>query len=58
MTAVGAETAPDLTEDDRATWPLAEDMIDPLLVPGSSFSEAQADVLVPGRAATATGLGV
>ena len=59
VTVFGYETAPDVTDDDRATWQRAEDMTDDLLVPAyASLSDAQADALVAGTAAIAAALGV
>lgn len=59
VTVFGYETAPDVTDDDRATWQRAEDMTDELLVPAyASLSDAQADALVAGTAAIAAALGV
>lgn len=59
VTVFGYETAPDVTDDDRATWQRAEDMTDELLVPAyASLNGAQADALVAGTAAIAAALGV
>jgi len=59
VTVFGYETAPDVTDDDRATWQRAEDMTDQLLVPAyASLSDEQADALVTGTAALAAALGV
>lgn len=59
VTLFGYETAPDITEDDRATWQRAEAMTDELLVPAyASLSRTQADALVAGTASMAAALGV
>lgn len=59
VTVFGYETAPDVTDADRATWQRAEDMTDELLTPAyASLSDAQADALVAGTAAIAAALGV
>ncbi|MDW3216652.1 MAG: hypothetical protein R8G01_21855 [Ilumatobacteraceae bacterium] len=59
VTVFGYETAPDVTDDDRATWQRADDMTDELLTPAyASLSDAQADALVAGTAAIAAALGV
>ena len=59
VTAFGYETAPDVTDDDRATWQRAEDMTDQLLVPAyATLSDEQADALVAGTAAIAAALGI
>ncbi len=59
VTAFGYEAAPDVTDDDRATWQRAEDMTDELLTPAyASLTDAQASALVAGTAAIAAALGV
>ena len=55
----GYETAPDVTDEDRATWQRAEDLTDELLVPAyGSLSDSQVAALVAGTAAMAAALGV
>jgi hypothetical protein len=57
VTVFGYETAPDITDDDRATWQRAEEMTDQLLVPAYSLlSEDQAQALVAGTAAIAAAI--
>lgn len=59
VTVFGYETAPDVTDDDRATWQRAEDMTDQLLVPAyATLSDTQAAALVTGTAAIAAALGI
>jgi hypothetical protein len=59
VSAFGYETAPEVTDDDRATWQRAEAMTDDLLVPAyASLTDAQAAALVAGTAAIAAALGV
>lgn len=59
VTVFGYETAPDVTDEDRATWQRAEDMTDHLLVPAyASLSDEQADALVAGTAALSAALGI
>jgi len=55
----GYETAPDVTDEDRATWQRAEDLTDELLVPAyGSLSDSQVAALVAGTTAMAAALGV
>lgn len=57
VTAFGYETAPDVTDDDRATWQRAEAMTDELLIPAyESLSDTQVDALVAGTSAIAAAL--
>lgn len=59
VTAFGYQTAPDITDNDRATWQRAEQMTDELLAPAyASLSDEQAEALVAGTAAIAAALGV
>lgn len=59
VTMFGYDTAPDVTDDDRAKWRRAEDMTDDLLVPAyTSLSPSQATAFVAGTSAIATALGV
>lgn len=59
VTVFGYETAPDITDDDRATWQRAEEMTDELLVPAyASLTDDQAKALVAGTATIAAVLGV
>jgi hypothetical protein len=59
VSVFGYETAPDVTDDDRATWQRAEAMTDDLLVPAyAALTDAQAAALVAGTAAIAAALGV
>ena len=59
VTVFGYETAPDVTDEDRATWQRAEDLTDELLVPAyAGLSDGQVDALVAGTAAMAAALGV
>jgi len=59
VTVFGYESAPELTDEDRASWQRAEDLTDELLVPAyASLSESQATALVGGTARIAAALDV
>jgi hypothetical protein len=59
VTVFGYETAPDITDEDRATWQRAEELTDELLVPAyASLTNEQADALITGTASMAAALGI
>jgi len=59
VTMFGYESAPAVTDEDRATWQRAEDLTDELLVPAyAALSDAQAKAFVDGTAQIAAALGV
>lgn len=59
VTVFGYETAPDITDEDRATWQRAEELTDELLVPAyAGLTDEQADALITGTASMAAALGI
>lgn len=59
VTVFGYETAPDITDEDRAAWQRAEELTDDLLTPAyASLNDGQVDALVHGTAAIKAALGV
>ncbi len=59
VTVFGYETAPDITDEDRATWQRAEELTDELLVPAyAGLTDEQADALIAGTASMAASLGI
>jgi len=57
VTVFGHETAPDITDDDRATWQRAEELTDELLVPAyASLTDEQADALIAGTVSMAAAI--